>query len=213
MKPKDVERARLWCVEKKAWSVDLQFNPEAGSFKLERRSTWSSERSEADPWGGMYEFEHGDPDSLSFDVLFDQSIVEEPDLADATGFEKALLKALGSLLGEDENDDDVLEDIEKLHRLTMPLQHASKFDLRPPIVAFVWGKLEFMGAVTNVSTEVLAVDHHGKPKRARCSISMEGRAFSGSATADEIVNPKYKAPKASTSARSGKSRDDILKKL
>jgi hypothetical protein len=70
-----------------------------------------------------------------------------------------------------------------------------------------------MGAVTSVSTEILAVDHEGVAKRARCSVAMEGRAFSGAATADEIVNPVYKAPKASVSSRSGPKRDDILKKL
>lgn len=240
MKAVAVKPAHLWCLDKDAWSFDLQFNPEKGSMELRRSVDWgpAGGGSGFDPWGGPLEYAKGGPDELSFDILFDETM-ERPDLSDAganlatklkaqlvsiareaKGFATNMKNDLLAIAGmADESEDSVLPWVQKLYRLTYPVHPAdhdaaTNYQLRPPIVAFVWEEFEFMGAVTSVDVEFLVFNHNGMPKRAKCRVQMRGRAFTGSVGLTDFLDATYTPPTVSdTGTRSGDTRVDILNNL
>lgn len=186
MKARDLVKARLWCLDKDAWSVDLQFNPM--SMTLTRESDPGDTSARA-PYGGEPEWEGGRRDTLAITVLVDTSVGGEIDLADATAFERLMLSAL-SAFTESPNDESVLESVQEIYRLTMPIIPAAAADekeARPPVVAFVWEQFEFMGFINSFECEFLLFDHNGKAKRATINLTFEGRAFSGGTTLEAFV--------------------------
>ena len=218
MKAKEVEKAFLRCLDNENWNFEFPFNPQSDSLKLARGVMWSADGSGFDPWGGPLDYESGQPDRLSFTVLLDETLLGEIDLADATAFEAALLSALASLFGSDENTESVLPAIEKLWRLTVPIKPsghtADSFDVRPPIVAFVWEAFVFLGAVTDLNVDFLLMDHEGKARRAKVDIEMKGRAFAGNTSLADFLDATYTPPTATgTGAATSGSRDDLLQVL
>ncbi len=214
----DIAKAELICLDVKGWKFEFPFNPEASSFSLSRSVSWNPGGASADGWGGPLEYDDGSPDELSFAILLDQSVLGEIDPADVLGMEKALLSALASFFGPSKNEDSVLPAIQELYRLTLPIQPAEAtddpLDVRPPICAFVWKDFEFMGAVTSMDVEFLLVDSDGTPKRAKVTMKMSGRAFSGGLDLEKFLKAEYKLVKGKDWTRPfGESRDDILKLL
>jgi hypothetical protein len=218
VKAKTLTKAKLRCLDNESWSFEFPFNPEAGSMKLSRGVSWSADGNGYDPWGGPLDYEHGEPDSLSFTILLDESSPAEPDLADATAFEAALLSAISSLLPPDENSDSVLPRIEKLWRLTVPVKPSGhgtdSFDVRPPVVAFVWDAFVFVGAIVDLDAEFLLMDHSGKARRAQVDVALKGRAFAASTSLAQFLDAAYEPPTASgTGSATGGSREDLLAML
>jgi hypothetical protein len=214
MQAEDIVKARIWCLDKDAWSVDLQFNP--SDLDLSRSISMGKDEGFFGPYGGKPEFENGTPDELAFTILVDTSVGGEIDLADAGNFETAMLSALNSLLGSaNTNDDSILPQIQDLYRLTLPIKPAGATedfgDNRPPVCAFVWEQFEFMGFVVSLDVDFLVFDASGRPKRAEVKVKMEGRAFSGALDLKGFLEASYTTPSASgTGARAGQSsRDDL----
>lgn len=240
MKAVEITKARLWCLDKDAWSVDFQFNPERGSMELRRGVNWGAAGGGTgyDPWGGPLEYAQGQPDDLSFDVLFDETMIL-PDLGESNASLASKLTRevtnIGTQLASagkkikddflsifgmaDESEDSILPYIQDLYRLTVPIHPkdhdaTTNYQLRPPICAFVWEEFEFMGAVTAVDTEFLVFNHNGMPKRAKCRISMQGRAFTGNVSLTQFLEADYTPPNATDAGGSrDTTRADILKAL
>jgi len=219
MREKDeVTKAELLCLDMKDWKFAFPFNPEASSFNLSRSVSWNPAGASPDGWGGPLEYDDGQPDELSFTILLDESVLGDIDPADVLGMQKALLGALASFFGPSKNSDSVLDAVQELYRLTLPIKpdgaEDDPLDVRPPICAFVWKDFEFMGAVTSMDVEFLLFDADGTPKRAKVQMKMSGRAFSGGLDLEGFLSAEYKLAKGKDWTRPfGESRDDILKKL
>ena len=209
--------ARLWCLDNDDWSIEFQHNPEWDSMNLTRSVTWQPlpDAGGFDPWGGPLEYEQGGADTLTFTVMFDQSAIAPPDLADAEAFQAALLAAVNGQFGLDPNEESVLPDLQKLYRLTAPIEPANfstTLQVRPPVVAFVWEAFEFMGAITNLEVSFKLMDATGKPKRATVAITIQGRAFSGGVTLEDFEGAEYDPPaQTGTGDRANEDeRDNLL---
>lgn len=217
MKARTPAKAELQCLDKPSLSFVFPFNPEAGSMKLARSVGWSAEGNGYDPWGGPLDYQSGDPDELRFTILLDETTLGEPDLADASAFEAALLSAISILLPTEENTTSVLARLENLWELTKPIKpdgHTDdSYDVRPPVVAFVWEAFVFLGAVTSLDADILVVDETGRPKRAEVDISMKGRAFAGKTTLADFLTANDFTPDAAetgTGSDTAQTRDDLL---
>ncbi len=217
MKAQELTRAKLWCLDKDAWSIEFMFNPEFGSMSLSREVNWSPAGNGYDPWKSPLEYDDGAPDSLSFTMLLDQTTLGEPDPADALAFQANFLSALASFLDDETNDESVLPEIAALWRLTVPIHpdgHSDDdYQLRPPIVAFVWDDFEFLGAVTSLSVDMLLFTAEGVPKRAKVEVRMTGKAFSGQTTLADFIAGTYTPPTGEAAGSRDASRLDLLKEF
>jgi hypothetical protein len=92
-----------------------------------------------------------------------------------------------------ENTNNVLEPVSKIYRLTLPVNDANAV-LRLPAVAFLWGGFQFYGIITSLKTDFLIFDSKGDPRRAKVSITMNGRAFHKPRKIDDVYNMPYTAP-------------------
>ncbi|MCA9568329.1 MAG: hypothetical protein KC656_10815 [Myxococcales bacterium] len=201
MKAKDLVKARLWCLDNDAWSVEFQFNPSTLSLSREMDP---GEGDGDGAFGGPPEWDSGARDTLSFELLVDTSVGGEIDLADATAFEAAMLSAISSLFGS-ENEDSILPLVHDFYRFTLPITPAAEnAPQRPPVVAFVWEEFEFMGFVSSFDCDFKLFDHNGRAKRAEITIEMEGRAFSGGIDLEDFLAGAYNPGSGSgTGSRSG----------
>lgn len=161
-------RATLECLDDSDLSMSLPFNPE--SFQLTRRAPVSA--GDGVRFAGL-EPSAGTNDTLNFDTWLDAS-----DASTAVAALSAVSPYTPNIAGESKS---ILEDMEALYQLTVPRipSDAGPEDLqgRVPVVAFLWNDFKFIGVITNVSFDVRMFDPLGAPRRARVSVSMEGRAF------------------------------------
>lgn len=173
----------------------------------------------SDASGGPADFIGGDADELSFTTLLDDTTGGAASYAAAAGksalaltltmavdqsttliTNKRLMAMSGMDLGVGIADSvaeallrtlsksSVHKQIKKLYFLTTP-DAALGARKRPSIVQFKWGDFDFVGVITRLNVEYLVVTEAGYPKRAKVGISMYGRTFVGSMTADEFMNP------------------------
>jgi hypothetical protein len=165
-------KAKLVCLDDPSLSWPFQYNPK--EFSLTRQGGFSAQTKGDGPWGGI-KWDCAKPDELSFEVILD---VTEPDLGPAGMLALlAPISSLASLAGMLDTTS-VLEDIAKLHQLTIPRQHPTAEDVqRPPYVAFLWGDFQFFGGISSIDSQVILFDVGGIPKRAKVSIKMIGQAL------------------------------------
>lgn len=222
-------KAMIYCLDDPLWSVFLQYNPE--SIRLTRDPSWQSagdlvrlnpndeqdlghqrtsrssfnflplmQEPDQGPagraWKGLH-FRGGSNDRLSFSTLFDQT-EHRGTVGDMLPLE---LGFEDKLFGQT-NSSNVLEDVAKLYRLTLPIKvapligSADDVEPRPPACAFFWGNFQFMGVIDNLDVEFQVFDTLGQPVRARVSLTLTGAAMStitATASEDRLELP-YTAP-------------------
>jgi hypothetical protein len=119
------------------------------------------------------------------------------------------------------NERSILPYILAFYRPTMPIDvgTSQQKEQRPPLVAFLWEQLQFVGVVEDVTVNVTLFDTDGRPKRATVDLGMEGRALSMVSKTDEMFKKaEYKAPKGDSFRKPstpllGDARLDVLAKL
>ena len=192
---KEPIKAKLVCLEDSKLSWIFQYNPK--EFSLTRQGGFTAKPKGDGPWGGI-QWECAKPDELSFEIVLDAT---EPDLeklgplaSAATALAlMAPVSSLASLLGQ-EDTNTVINDIARLHQLTIPRQHKTEKDVvRPPYVAFLWGNFQFFGGVTSIDSKVVLFDFGGIPKRAEVSIKMIGQSFNAPKDEYELAGGYKKA--------------------
>lgn len=107
----------------------------------------------------------------------------------------------------------VLVDIVRLHKMTIPMWVEVNKYKRPPFVAFIWGDVQFLGAIESVESKAVLFSREGIPKRAEVSISMLGQAFEAPAGStaltgthkhtDETMSPAMTLPSSDGDPRLG----------
>ena len=180
-------KAELYCLDKNE-SIEFQFNPT--SFKFQRKVTWAEGKNAGQPWTNL-SFSFGGNDSMDVSLLLDET---EP----------------GEL--EEFNDKSVLDNIIKFHKLTMPLKITDGADeiIRPPVVAFLWEQFQFQGVVQSMEVELLMFDQTGRPKRAKVTLKLMGKAMASAASAKDFFSLDYTHPTVNASDGDGASGDDRL---
>lgn len=177
------EPASLTCKE----CTDLSFgslpiNP--GSLELQRSVTWSPGGEALAPYGSL-SYAKGNPDSLSVQVLLDESEYQPEGLLMQTLLKNralpgsALSKALDRILGI-YNSSSVTFDMARLYALTMPIKATdgnAGGTMRPPVVLFHYGDFTFHGVVTSYSANMTLFGKDGSPRRAEVGLSLQGRSF------------------------------------
>lgn len=193
------QKASIHCLDRAAWSIlEVQFNP--SSLTLARETGWAVGSEALAPWSSL-SYTRGQPDALSFSLLFDQTHYEPASVRDAVA--DALTPDTGvgvidALVGA--NESSVTEQVAELYRLTLPV--AAKTGnaggrMRPPVVYFVWGDLQFTGVLESVNVEFTLFDVQGRPRRATAACAMRGRAMQLSGSPSAFFGVEYVAPTAS----------------
>ncbi len=194
-------KATIHCLDNADWTVTAQFNPT--SFKYTRATEWTLEQSIgfSHAWQRMA-FKTGKIDELDVTLLFDES--EDRSETSAADFmpnmaalaPPSMQSALPASMQPTPTEDDALALVGKLHNLTLPVNFGSAAEpqIRPPAVAFVWGKFEFQGFITSLSNEVLLFDEAGGARRVKSTLKFQGHALGRAATVDDLMDATYEAP-------------------
>ena len=136
----------------------------------------------------------GDLDELEFETLFDES--EDHEMAQLSA--SSLLSSFASMVPGlsvalaliPANTKSVVENIEALYQLTLPVKFDTKGkEIRPPVLSFTWGDFEFTGVLKSVDFDILQFDTLGNAKRAKVSCKMQGRFGSDALRKDVLVAP------------------------
>jgi hypothetical protein len=91
---------------------------------------------------------------------------------------------------------------------------ANSFEVRPPIVQFIWEDFTFLGAVVDLDVDFLVMDEEGKARRAKVEIEMKGRAFTGGTSLADFLDAIYTPPTATGSgAKLTDDRADLIKAI
>ncbi len=194
------KKAALHCLDRPHWGIpEVQFNPQ--SLSLSRQAGWATGNEALAPWSSL-SYTRGQPDSLSFTLLLDQTHYEPESTAGVVGL--ALLPTTGGLIEEMiadsegfSNDQSVTAALSRLYRLTLPVETPTGNAggrMRPPVVIFEWGDLQFTGVLESVGFELTLFDLEGRPRRATAACSMKGRALQRSASPDAFFGVEYDAP-------------------
>lgn len=216
--PDDPAKASLVCLDNADWSIDpLPYNPEG--LQLRRSVNWAAGNEALAPWGSV-SYTRGSQDELSFTLLFDESELR----FDTSTFTGSLLNAavqalplavmsattaiaeipgMSSLL-----EQNALFGVAALYRLTMPVAtHTGNAAalMRPPVVGFCWGPLQFVGVIENLSFDIKPWDRDGFPRRAEAQVTMKGRAMQELATVDKFFDPSFEATVTASDNMSGMS--------
>lgn len=176
-------KASLTCKECTDLSFgDLPLNP--SSLELQRAVTWSQGGEALAPYGSL-SYAKGNPDTLSLQVILDESeyvpssFLERTLLANRALPGSAMSKALDRILGI-YNDSSVTFDMARLYALTMPIRALdgnAGGTMRPPVVLFHYGDFSFHGVVSSFSANMTLFGQDGSPRRAEVSLSLQGRSF------------------------------------
>ncbi|MFT5587723.1 MAG: hypothetical protein ACI9VR_005336 [Cognaticolwellia sp.] len=217
-------KATIHCLDNADWSVAAQFNPT--SFKYTRATEWTLEQSIgfSHAWQRMA-FKTGKIDELDVTLLFDES--EDTSATTAGDFipnlaalaPPSMQGALPASMQAEPTKDDALKLVGMLHNLTLPVNFgdAAKPQIRPPAVAFVWGKFEFQGFITSLSNEVLLFDEAGGARRVKSTLKFQGHAMGRAETIDDLMDATYTAPVETAgggiSAATAGDREGILADL
>ena len=130
-------------------TLPFHFNP--GEYAISKSSSWSRPQVRAGKDTGRPEFQGANPQTLQFDVLFDDLLTNGQGVA----------KEVNTLIDWVKPTDD-------------SIQHQNP---QPPIVVFEWGDnpaiTSFRGYIKQVSAKYLMFDGTGKPLRATASITLE----------------------------------------
>ncbi len=185
--PTEPTKAELYSLDKSE-SIEFQFNPT--SFRFQRKVTWASGKNAGQPWTNL-SFSFGGNDTMDVSLLLDET---EPDEYELT------------------NDRSVLDNIINFHKLTMPLKITDGADeiIRPPVVAFLWEQFQFQGVVTGFDVELLLFDSTGRPKRAKVTLQLMGKAMASASSAKDFFSLDHEFPTADASEGSAPSGDDRL---
>lgn len=180
-------KAELYCLDKSE-SIEFQFNPT--SFKFNRKVTWAEGKNAGQPWTNL-SFSFGGNDTMDVSLLLDET---EPDEYETT------------------NTRSVLDSIIQFHKLTMPLKITDGADeiIRPPVVAFLWEQFQFQGVVQGFDVELLLFDATGRPKRAKVTLQLMGKAMASASSAKDFFSLDYEHPSVDASSGSGPGGDDRL---
>jgi hypothetical protein len=139
--------------------IEFPFNPK--TFSLDRKVKWDDAKVMRQAYGVLH-FTGGDSDSLSFSTIFDNS---------------------------EEEDCSVLDDVEKLYKLTKPQIKTEDGGQRPPIIKLTWDKFSFVGVIDGVKIDFTLFSEKGEPARAEVTVQMTGRAFSKKDDAKHFLSP------------------------
>lgn len=188
-------KASIYCLDRTAWSIpEVQFNP--SSLTLVREVGWAVGSEALAPWSSV-SYTRGQPDALSFTLLFDQTHYEPDSVADAVidALPDSGVRALDDLTGV--NESSVTRQVAELYRLTLPVESRTGNAggrMRPPVVYFVWGDLQFTGVLESVNVEFTLFDVEGRPRRATAACAMRGRAMQLSGSPSAFFGVEYGAP-------------------
>ncbi len=201
LSPDAPKKASMICMDFKDWSLaPLQYNPE--NLQLDRSVTWASGGESLAPYGSL-SYTKGDADTLTFTLMFDQSELRPtnavmrqalsylPLAAASASAALSLIPGVNDLLKMN-----VLPDVLKLYRLTLPVETVTGNAgglMRPPVVAFVWGPFQFTGVVASLSFNLNLFDTDGLPRRATAQVTMKGRAMQEVKEVDTLFDPSYDA--------------------
>jgi hypothetical protein len=197
----------------------LQFNPSDLSFGRGRRWIKGREFESGQP---SLTFRGGEPDSLGFEVLLDQS---EARATNALQRKLYAANALNPLFLPPplapENTRDVLSEptglfakktvadyVKAWFKMTSVMDVSGKGGSvdayrRPPIVVFRWGSFVFSGAITKLDVSITLFDVDGEPRRATVKVDMVGRALAD-LKPEEVIYPD----RPSASKAGGGVKDD-----
>lgn len=190
------QKAAIHCLDRAAWSIpEVQFNP--STLALARQAGWAVGNEALAPWSSL-SYTRGQPDTLSFTLLFDQTHYE-PEGAAATIAQSigGATGAAASLDAAGSNDASVTDQVAALYRLTLPIQAKTGNAggrMRPPVVYFLWGDLQFTGVLESVNVEFLLFGVDGRPRRATAQCAMRGRALQLSASPAAFFGVEYAPP-------------------
>lgn len=160
------EVTRINIVPEDGSPFDFKYNPT--QFSLDRGVSWEDAKAMKEPYG-VLNFTGGSSDTISFTAMLDTS----EDDSETTG---------------------VLKQVKDLYEYTK-LKVKDKNYNRPPILTLTWhSELKFVGVITQLKVDFTMFAEDGTPLRADVTITMMGRTFAESDSADDFFAP------ASTSA-------------
>jgi hypothetical protein len=182
---KTIEKAKLINLETGKEIMEFQFNPE--KLTINRGGGYEAVSDKEMPhtdWAGL-KWSGAKVDELSVDFILDTT---EPDLMDSRNLLSMMLpiidnisptmpvsKALPSLPINSDSVKSTIDDLFAHTRLIETGKSAPKDKLRPPLVKFMWGEIEFYGGISDLSFTYELFDSDGTPKRASGTIKLGGR--------------------------------------
>lgn len=205
--PPEPTKASITCEECSSLSIGaLSYNPT--SCRVDRNVVWSAGMENLSPWGSI-SYNNGQPDTLSFQLLLDQTeyrpstLLGKAALAASPVGNDAVSKKIAALAGW-MNDESVMAEVEALYALTLPITAVdgnAGGTMRPPVVIFSWGDLTFRGVVKSLNIDFVVFDEDGLPRRATVTVSMEGRLILDGKNTD-LFDPDYEPKHSASRGRS-----------
>ena len=189
-------------------SITVQYNPQ--TLSLSRSVDYNPKVGKQRNWGTL-EWTKGKSDTLSFQLLFDES--EERGTDDETaagnlnpftgGISLSFLNIGGGADGVSsfDNSKTITSKLEAIYALTLGYSRDdSKQDqVYPAFCKFEWGELIFVGSISSMKADILLFDPQGNPRRATVDIEVMGFFYTDGltdkATAMKLENPTVSSVK------------------
>jgi hypothetical protein len=157
-------------------------------------------------------FKSGKNDSLTFQLLLDQSEVRGDDdetmAENVNPFTGGLSIGGVSLSGfgePDTNDKTISAQIKQLYALTMAHTHTDgdQSSFHTDSIGVSWGDFAFFGFITSLKVDIILFDSDGNPRRATVDVEMKGRYWVGSAKEYTDLMTRAETKSSDVSAETG----------
>ena len=153
--------------------VPVQFNPSEYRISERTQFTEKTRRKKDEP---VVDFNGRPLATLSVKLYFNAD-----EITSVTSLASGAVNALTGGGG----DNDITKKIDKITSLTV----IDGKTHQPPGAAFIWGALQFLGYVENVSTSYTMFDNKGKPLRAIMDLTMKGMNGPSSEKKSPFMSP------------------------
>ena len=206
-----VEKAQLFCLDKKEWSIRFRLNPSSLNLSCgAHQDTQDVTDSSSD---GVKEYRVPPEDTLTFEMVLDESISNEK-----VKKNHAFMQEMMSLAGRNpkplpNNETSILTQVRGFHQLANPIIVDGN-EPRQPLLAFSWKDFEFKGMIESFSCAFTLFDHGGRAKRATLEVTMKGEAFSERISPEDYLSGERKVVSAKKTitvkaAKAGSNSSDL----